>query len=395
MRASYDGQALLVLSGVAIRLAQVQGLHREVLLAKKSVFEAEMGRRLWWQLIVLESREAEMSRVSTLSEPRQWDTKLPANVNDTDLYPDMGEQPKDHNGTTEMIFVLLRYEVGQFLRTNPALNGSWQFFANQSIPYAQKEAVINSLESILHQKYLQYLDNSIPLHYFSGRVSRAFRNRLRLLSLHPRKNPSHATSMSPHEKSILFNVCLEIIQTDNEGHRTQFIQKYIWHVSAQFQADAFIYLVSQLRGFPVGDSADRAWAEVLAAFDCRPELLSGGGGSQKTALVNALGNLTLKAWSAREEAYARMGRMLPEGAIPMPILSLRALRIKPGNDITGFQDRFAAAPALSQDPNMNAYHITAGEVDGPMDATAVDWAYWNELIHNYSEEAVAQGSGRG
>ncbi|RFU32209.1 hypothetical protein B7463_g4122, partial [Scytalidium lignicola] len=396
VRATYDSQSLLILSGVAFRLAQVQGLHREALLAKKTVFEAEIGRRLWWQLIVLESREAEMSRVSTLTDPRQWDTKLPANINDSDLYPDMREPPKDHNGTTEMIFCLLRYEVGQFQRTSPALNGSWQLFANQSIPYAQKEAVINSLESILQQKYLQYLDDVIPLHFLSLRVSRAFRNRLRLLSLHPRKNPSRTTLMSPHEKSTLFNLCLEIIQTDNDGHRKESIQKYIWHINAQFQADAFIYLVNELKAFPVGDSADRAWVQVLEAFNYRPELLSGGG--MRNELVTAIGNLILKAWSARENAYVRMNQALPEGAMPMAILSLKALRIKPGTELMEFQGDFSSEEDLSQGQSTDAFHrspqiVTGDGDDMTMDVNTVDWAYWNELIHNYTEAAATESAG--
>ncbi|KAH8821474.1 putative C6 transcription factor [Xylogone sp. PMI_703] len=394
VRANYDSQALLILSGVALRLAQVQGLHREALLARKTVFEAEIGRRLWWQLIVLESREAEMYRVSTLTDPRQWDTKLPANINDSDLYPDMREAPKDHNGTTEMIFCLLRYEVGHFLRTSPALNGSWQLFANQTIPYSQKEAVINSLESILQQKYLQYLDDVIPLHFLSLRVSRAFRNRLRLVSLHPRKNPSRSTPMSPHEKSTLFNLCLEIIQTDNEGHRTESIQKYVWHINAQFQADAFIYLVNELRGYPIGDSADRAWAQVLEAFNYRQELLTGGG--MKNELVAAIGNLTLKAWSARESAYARMGQVPPEGTMPMPILSLKALRIKPGNETMEFPAGSFGHEILPQGSDTNVFpaeQMMSGDGGEVMDVnTNIDWAYWNELIQNYAEASATSHS---
>jgi hypothetical protein len=47
------------LSGVAMRLAQNFGLHREGSLFGLSKFEMEMRRRLWWQIAILDAPSAE------------------------------------------------------------------------------------------------------------------------------------------------------------------------------------------------------------------------------------------------------------------------------------------------------------------------------------------------
>jgi hypothetical protein len=47
--------------GVAIRIAQRMGIHSESALAKCTVFEAELRRRLWWSLVLFDTRISEMA----------------------------------------------------------------------------------------------------------------------------------------------------------------------------------------------------------------------------------------------------------------------------------------------------------------------------------------------
>lgn len=45
-----------------------------------------------------------------------WSTKVPLNINDSDLFPDMKEEPKPVATASEMIFVLQRIEIAQCLK---------------------------------------------------------------------------------------------------------------------------------------------------------------------------------------------------------------------------------------------------------------------------------------
>lgn len=107
------------LAGAAVRLGQKMGLHRENTDPKISLFETEMRVRLWWQLCGLHSRSAVSTPGMKLPPSELGDVRLPLNINDADLHPDMIEPPVEHNGPTEMLCVLMKFEISNWLRSSP------------------------------------------------------------------------------------------------------------------------------------------------------------------------------------------------------------------------------------------------------------------------------------
>src|SRR5690349_17334902 len=88
------------------------GIHRDGSSLGLNYFDIEMRRRLWWQIMILDARAAELTGSGRPGEAWYWNTKVPSNVNDCDLHPDMKEPPVDSAGPTDMISCLLRYELG-------------------------------------------------------------------------------------------------------------------------------------------------------------------------------------------------------------------------------------------------------------------------------------------
>jgi Fungal specific transcription factor domain. len=170
------------------------GLHRDGTALRLSVFETEMRRRLWWQLIILDSWNGRLSGSGSALTFPHMDTKLPLNVNDSDLYPDMKEIPKEHSGATEMIFCLMRYEVGHFflrkITASSPFDGHWSTFSNLSKSLAEKDQALDEMERILEQKYLRHCDKSIPLHLATLFVAKAASCAMRLEAHHPRQYSS-------------------------------------------------------------------------------------------------------------------------------------------------------------------------------------------------------------
>lgn len=96
------------------------GLHRDGELLGLPPFETEMRRRVWWQIILIDTVYALMSGLGQSLLPRSWDTKRPTNIHDADLYPNMTTlQPR--NGPTDMIYCLVGYEVAQMIIDTPNL----------------------------------------------------------------------------------------------------------------------------------------------------------------------------------------------------------------------------------------------------------------------------------
>ena len=117
--------------GSVVRLAQRLGYHvdpppldpRAGQQHQVSIFEREIRIRIWWQLRALENRICctaipEFRLVTPLDSI--GDLRLPANVNDSDLHPDMTHAPQEHAGHTEMSPLLLKFQLIYLFRWNPS-----------------------------------------------------------------------------------------------------------------------------------------------------------------------------------------------------------------------------------------------------------------------------------
>ncbi|KAF1363463.1 hypothetical protein EJ07DRAFT_152273 [Lizonia empirigonia] len=94
-RADTHPHTLSPMFAVAFRIANRMNIDSEAANAKHGVFEAEMRRRLWWAMVVYDSRISEMSDYKTTQLVPTWDCKIPVNVNDFDLRPEMTTRPTD------------------------------------------------------------------------------------------------------------------------------------------------------------------------------------------------------------------------------------------------------------------------------------------------------------
>jgi len=138
---------------------------------------------------VLDARGAERSGVGASVIARLLETARPLNVNDSDLTPEMTVPPLNHVGVTEMIFPLMMYEVGAFLRHSKsmaAFDGSWHRLSDYKVPLSEKDKVLDELEKILENKFLRYCYPVIPLHILARGVVRVICGRMRLTTRHPR-----------------------------------------------------------------------------------------------------------------------------------------------------------------------------------------------------------------
>jgi hypothetical protein len=87
-----------------VRIGHAIGLHNDSSIAGLPLFQREMRRRLWWQIIVLDSALA-MDRGSS---PACWkgsfNTKLPLHINDEDIWLDGPEDVPERQEFTAMTF---------------------------------------------------------------------------------------------------------------------------------------------------------------------------------------------------------------------------------------------------------------------------------------------------
>lgn len=361
-------------------------------------------------MVVLDSRVAELSGAGTSILTTPFDTRLPSNVNDSNLNPEMGELPSDHPGTSDMTFCLARYEIIDFLkRSNTTFflfEGEWAKPDGVPATLTEKDQAIDALERRLEDKYLRHCDPQITLHFLTKMYSRTAIYRMRLTAHHPRHHPDKGVSMPMEERDLLCRLSLNMIENDNIIQRNKATEKFGWFIHTNFQFPAFVYLLSELRHRTRGELADRGWQAISEGFQYRMSFIAERKHSPVFKATSALG---LKAWQAREMDAIAHNEPIPEP--PEYIVTLRNIFGDPPSKHkkgSGGDFRYLNAPGhptssgeTGQRPEYAqgiAYNQMAAAAEAapnpgtnPTEWSPLDWTYWDELIRNW-EPQVPDGS---
>lgn len=419
---AFEPKSYWILTGAAIRIGQRSGLHRDGSALSLPPFETEMRRRLWWQLNLLDGYAEKLAGTGSLFST--GDTKLPSNLNDSDLFPDMRELPREHDGPTEMMFFLIRCHVGDFLRRSAPRNsfdGSWSRLSGASVSVSSKDKAIDAFAELLERKFIRHCDESIPSHFMAAFLGRAVICTMRFIAHNPDQYADKGASMPQSERDFLFQNCLTVISYQNRAFTTKGVRGFSWHVNMHFQWKAFIYLLGELRFRTEGEDAERGWREVGMVYQFHPNFMQD---VARRALPVAVGNLTLRAWEARIAAKVGMGTEEEPGFITM--LKARrsasqAQRATPGfgsgsgsapvmtgppapafsafdapvagmeNGEFGFQQQPLHNPLLWNDDLMNSLDFGNGGFNAGYELEQMNWTEWDNLLQDFQ----TQGSGPG
>ena len=164
VRTQDDTRLVWSLSGLTTHLAQALGVHRDGTNFCLSPFETEMRRRLWWHICLLDTRAAEDHGADPSFTEGFYDARLPLNINDDDISPETKETPKERQGTTEMTFCLIRFELSAASRRmNFAGPGATPCgFKRPQKTLEERERLIEETHKRIDALYLQYCDMTVP-----------------------------------------------------------------------------------------------------------------------------------------------------------------------------------------------------------------------------------------
>ncbi|EXJ95204.1 hypothetical protein A1O1_00323 [Capronia coronata CBS 617.96] len=291
MRTQIDPHTFWILTGVAVRIAQRMGLHHDGESLGLPPFDVEMRRRVFWQLLPLEGYAGQISGTGISITPDSWDTRQPLNVNDDQIYPGMTQMPEEQTGATEMIYCLARTELSKFYtRTGvktKEVGASLQLRDNE-----QLEKLIDEVENTIEAKYLRYCDIVDPLHFLTlGRI----RSAANVVRLHSRMPQLMKKSVGDHERRALCVLAQKILEADSAVYSHPRMKKFHWSFKSFFLGDALLCILTSLvrPGFFAPAELDTAWSKLADVFSNHPEILEA-----KRAIHIAVGNVTLKAWTA-------------------------------------------------------------------------------------------------
>lgn len=324
MREFTESRTTWILAGVAARIGQGLGIHRDGTSLGLSPFAIQMRRRLWWQIAILNTHSAEL--VGLRNEFGIADVQVPDNIEDTSIWPEMTILPAPQARATESIMCLLRYELIAFWRIKQGENSSMlSDFAPLSHSWTsalkESDALVDELERRIEEKFLRFCSPANPLQLLASIVGRSAICTFRLKVHHPRNYPQ-GTSVPDAERGLLWDLCINSLEIDNFAHSAVQLRNFMWHSNFYFQWQAIIYLLGELRTHTIGPKVDHAWQQVEEAFRHHANFIT----DQRKPLHVAVGSLCVKAFGAREAALRAVAYDSTLASIPDYIRQLRAQR---------------------------------------------------------------------
>jgi hypothetical protein len=252
------------------------GIDSETANAKYIMFETEMRRRLWWSLVLFDSRIMELSGIKSSSLVPTWVCKPPLNLNDCDLWPGRKWLPEIQARTADTLFVATRCELGEYIRhaafyldfTMPILNalakeGQWGTDG------------LNILEQMVNQRYLRFCDLRNPLQFMASCVVRGTIARYRLMEHYSRRSRSSPDRLNATADWGL-PYAISMLDCDTEIMTSSLSKGFLGFTQFYFPTLAYICIVRYLRSRPLYEKAGLAWDAMADSFDARFDLLPSG-----------------------------------------------------------------------------------------------------------------------
>ncbi|KAF4618365.1 hypothetical protein G7Y89_g14938 [Cudoniella acicularis] len=309
-----DTRFVWTLTGLAIRIAQSIGLHRDGARFGLSPFDIEMRRRLWWQVCILDVRASEDHGSDPSILDSTFDTEFPTSVNDEDLDPSYTEPPTRRPGVSQMTFCLIRYEICSLTRKlsyNPPTTSPCRV-AMDSWTFEDKENLIRERAHRIEEVYLKYCEDAGPLYWVAATVARLITAKMSLILYHPLTQPGQPSTLSQETRDRLLMASIEILEYSKVLEEESSTKQWGWLFRTYIQWHAIAYILGELCTRPNSTIVERAWRAIDNVFgDWGTAVVHGKSGM----LWKPLKRLMLKARRKREEnmASAINGESLDSG----------------------------------------------------------------------------------
>ncbi|KAJ5154661.1 uncharacterized protein N7500_010100 [Penicillium coprophilum] len=389
MRSFSDPHTIWTLCGIAVRIAQRIGIHRDGSAHGLSVFETEMRRRIWFQLMIIDATSAQFCGVAPTPLPATIDVQPPMNANDSDLDPRMTEPACEKPGPTEMMFVLARSAFGTWLsrlsnQIDASNTGPWAFLSSSAMPLKEKDKTINELEAHLDEKFLRHCDQSIPLHMATTMMVRSAMYYTRMMAHHPRQYQDPSIRISEAERNVIFENSLKMTEYADYAQNNQVVRKFMWHMVNHMPWDAIIFMLSEMQHRTDSKEKSKVWQLIGNVYSGHIKAMSKNG---PTPLHMAIQNLIVKTWRTYIEE-CNLNHCTPT---PCPAIVASLLANAAG--VSGPQEEDENFPpvdrgAIPQDQPRQEYAISQFGVEAEnfglmLGDSPKDWNEWDNLLSNF------------
>ena len=301
LRVHNENRTAWTLISVAIRIGHSLDLHSEAAVSSFPPFEAELRRRLWFALTVLDIRSSEDRGAAPMIIKDTFDTQMASNINDADLDPLGFTQPQEREGCTEMTFCLITHEASQFFR-RAALPGLRSGLTNDAVlTMEQKRAITREFQQRLESKYLVYCDESVPIFWVCKRVAKLIGLKSELLCEYPFQASASPLDV-PRNKEANLQRATEILELSYEAEHNRMTAHFRWFMKTYPQWHPMAVALAELCSQFEGPLVERAWNIIGVVFDVLGNRIAD---SKKGSLWRPIKKLLATARAARSQHFGK------------------------------------------------------------------------------------------
>lgn len=251
-------------------MALTIGLHTDGDKLGLSPFEAEIRRRVWWHLFARDFRALEDHGIDPRLHLPVSTTRMPSNLDDSDLTPDITELPASRPGWTRMTFQIVNIEVASaFNQTLPSLNATFE--PGQRM--ARRDELFEQLRARL-APYFASCHTVIPVQKMTFQIGQAIVHKMDLVTRQQVANletPDDRDSFATEENLDAACVCLEM---NIDAWHDELLRPHRWSQRVHPQYFLVLYVLWHLCIRPDSPQASRAWGVVDAMFRVEQQRLA-------------------------------------------------------------------------------------------------------------------------
>ncbi|KAJ4022987.1 hypothetical protein NW752_003443 [Fusarium irregulare] len=302
VRSGSHPKSISSMLAIVVRIAERMGIQSEARNTRCTVLEAELRRRLWWALVLFDSRVSALGDHKPTILVPTWDCALPTNVSDSELREETKTTPKPQDQATEAIFIIMKAEIGEYYRNSPF----YIAFTNPVMkPLAKKLAPGGdvTLERTIEDKYLKFCDPDNRLHFMTIWTARSNIMNCRLMNeFFAYLDPS--VDYTPERQETAVSYALRWLEYDTKISGSPLTKNYRWYFQLFFPFPAYIRVIQHLKGQPFSDGTERAWKIMHDNYSAR----SAPDADAPSPVYRPFLNIILYAWDVVKAAYEKAGR---------------------------------------------------------------------------------------
>jgi hypothetical protein len=247
---------------VAVRLAHMLNLHRDGQGLQYTPFEAEIRRRLWWQIVLLDMRVSEDWGSDFIISEGSYSTCAPTNINDSDMEENATSTYLDRKGVTQMTFGLIFLEARKLVKLFQV-----PLDEQQTRHLQERLEIVLRCQKELNENFFPHYNSDVPISWATHTIGRLIIYKAWLMVHYP-MSPQDWTAMDTTvRREDLIMTSIMILELSYKLESNEDVKQWWWLFQTYVQWHALAVTLVELCVQKPSPLMNKAWEIIDTVFD--------------------------------------------------------------------------------------------------------------------------------